>query len=246
MKQFLVGIDDTDVVDSPGTGRLARELAALLELGGAQVRGVTRHQLLRHPSIPYTSQNSSACLLVIASDWEAGRLGDMVEEFLLERHVNGADPALAVLSADSVDDALIGIGRRAKQEKLEVEDVRAVAIASGVDVRSVAGDEIGIVGAVAAVGLRGSGNDGRFIDLPGIRLPWDRPAVGDILAQTDIARVIDAHGRSVAEGDLVAVDGWLRPSLIGGEATLVLARNDGSGAWQNIEIRSGTGHRFGH
>ena len=58
---ILVGIDDTDNLDSRGTGRLARDIAAELE-GEFKVLAVTRHQLLVDPRIPYTSHNSSAAI----------------------------------------------------------------------------------------------------------------------------------------------------------------------------------------
>lgn len=57
--QMLVSIDDTDNLESRGTGEIASLLAKLLEereWGKAQV--ITRHQLLVHPDIPYTSHNS--------------------------------------------------------------------------------------------------------------------------------------------------------------------------------------------
>ena len=65
----LIGIDDTDNLESRGTGFRARQLGGrLAEAGLGKVRGITRHQLFVHPSIPYTSHNSSACLDVDLDD----------------------------------------------------------------------------------------------------------------------------------------------------------------------------------
>ncbi len=61
--RLLIGIDDTDNKESRGTGYNSRQLASAIEANGlGRVHGITRHQLFIHPDIPYTSQNSSACL----------------------------------------------------------------------------------------------------------------------------------------------------------------------------------------
>jgi hypothetical protein len=45
---IYIGIDDTDMVDTRGTGHLARDLAAALE-EDFDILAVTRHQLLDDP-----------------------------------------------------------------------------------------------------------------------------------------------------------------------------------------------------
>ena len=54
---LYIALDDTDTLDSIGTGRLAREIAEDLARE-FPVYAVTRHQLFVHPDIPYTSHNS--------------------------------------------------------------------------------------------------------------------------------------------------------------------------------------------
>ncbi|MGH2717450.1 MAG: hypothetical protein ACRDJU_02570, partial [Actinomycetota bacterium] len=66
---LLIAIDDTDNRDSRGTGAGSRALLeALLDAELGQPVGITRHQLLVDPAIPYTSHNSSACLTWCLSD----------------------------------------------------------------------------------------------------------------------------------------------------------------------------------
>ena len=61
--KIFIAIDDTDNLESKGTGFRARELAALLQMNHCgQIIGVTRHQLFFNEQIPYTSHNSSACI----------------------------------------------------------------------------------------------------------------------------------------------------------------------------------------
>jgi hypothetical protein len=59
--KLLIGIDDTDNLESRGTGYCVRQLANWLSEKNLVVPlGITRHQLLVDPRIPYTSHNSSA------------------------------------------------------------------------------------------------------------------------------------------------------------------------------------------
>ena len=58
---IYVGIDDTDVVGSPGTNQLARLLVAAVA-GDCRCRRIVRHQLLDDPRVPYTSKNGSASI----------------------------------------------------------------------------------------------------------------------------------------------------------------------------------------
>jgi len=55
----LIGMDDTDNLESRGTGSLARQVAAALA-ADYTLLGVTRHQLLKDPRVPCTKNNSSA------------------------------------------------------------------------------------------------------------------------------------------------------------------------------------------
>ena len=90
MMHYLIGIDDTDNLETRGTGHRVRQLADwLAENHLADSKGITRHQLLVDPRIPYTSHNSSACLSVDIENaddvWEASR------EFLLRESAIGSD-----------------------------------------------------------------------------------------------------------------------------------------------------------
>jgi tRNA(Ile2) C34 agmatinyltransferase TiaS len=66
--RVYIGFDDTDFVDSDyGTGKVARRFAQVLP-EGCKIWGVVRQQLLVDPAIPYTSHNSSACVVVDCPD----------------------------------------------------------------------------------------------------------------------------------------------------------------------------------
>ena len=111
--RYLLGIDDTDNLESRGTGHRVRQLAGwLAENNLAEPLGITRHQLLVDPQIPYTSHNSSACLSVESENvddlWEASR------EFLLRESALGSDAGLTLAEWDSINESAVSFGKRAK------------------------------------------------------------------------------------------------------------------------------------
>ena len=66
--RVYIGFDDTDNITADrGTGKLARWFENELP-EGCRVEGVVRQQLLVDDRIPYTSHNSSACVMVDAPD----------------------------------------------------------------------------------------------------------------------------------------------------------------------------------
>ena len=58
---IYVGIDDTDILDAPGTNQLARLMVRELA-GQARGRMILRHQLLEDPRVPCTKKNGCASI----------------------------------------------------------------------------------------------------------------------------------------------------------------------------------------
>ncbi|BBY55556.1 hypothetical protein H7J07_10260 [Mycobacterium koreense] len=228
----LIGIDDTDDLVSPGTGRRARQLLQVLAKAGLGTpAGATRHQLLVDDRIPYTSHNSSACLAWRSpgGDPEAvlGAVIDAAAEFLENVCPPDADPGLVVavpgrLGAEAA--ALTEFGRRAQQEVLATAAARRLAEEVGVHLSGHGGTEDGVLGALAAVGLHLSGGDGFFLDLPGLET---LPAQADIatvrsLTPIDVAR--DNSHSSPTAGEPIELGDWVRPVLLNNQAVLLLEK----------------------
>jgi len=165
----LVGIDDTDNLDSPGTGFRARELVYLLEENGlGRAQGVTRHQLLVHPEVRYTSHNSAACIrLAEVSDIEAVKR--LCRTYLAAESASGSDAGLCVVPRVSIPDAVCAWGAQAKLDVLHKTGAVALAAKHGIYLEGLTGDHGGMIGALAAVGLHRAGNDGRFLWLRNLR-----------------------------------------------------------------------------
>jgi tRNA(Ile2) C34 agmatinyltransferase TiaS len=239
MVEMFIGIDDTDLPGTRGTGRLARDLADYLDSEGAgKMRGITRHQLLLHPSINYTSHNSAACIVLDTSE-EPGTLFDACKVFLKGNIIPGSDPGLGVATRSWISRDVIDFGCRAQNHILDVEQARKVAAATGVLLGALGPAGQGTIGAIAAVGLRGSGNDGRFIELRGIRRAGGVLSVRELRKKTDVVYVSGTDMVELAESDLIDTQDWLRPRLVGHHAVLVVEPHPKlSGGWISVDKRN--------
>jgi len=229
--RWLIGIDDTDFGDSIGTGALARELALHLErLAGTTSLGITRHQLLVDPRIPYTSHNSAACLEV-EGETTLDELEELTRAFVTTLLHTGADPGLCLVQPNGIDlTELVALGRDAQSRVLDKSEAQGVCERTRSRQHELGGSGLGIIGAAAACGLRLSGDDGRFISLPGTRELAGVLPVAEILGRSPIDKVVDDDGRALGEHVRVDTRGWVRPDLSGGEIVLRTQRFDGGWA----------------
>lgn len=219
---MLIGVDDTDTPGTRGTGKLARWLANHLEAHGiGRALGVTRHQLLVHPAIPYTSHNSAACLeLEARGDTES--VFAVCRRFLLEHLVPGSDPGLCVYGGDTVPLEVVTFGQRAQEGILEIEEAMALAQRHGLHLEGLAGTGQGVIGALASVGLRASGDDGHFLELEGIRALGGVVTVREILTRTGVASIQTVASKELPGDAEVDTQDWLRPRLVRGRPVLVV------------------------
>ena len=234
--QILIGIDDTDNAETHGTGRRARQLADGLAADGlAEVDGVTRHQLLIDPRIPYTSHNSSACLLARTTP---DRLPDLIaaaRSFLLRESAPGSDVGLCVAGQWQVTAAQQDFGQRAKREVLTMDQARDCAHREGLTLEGLTGTGGGIIGALAAVGLRAGGDDGRFLWLKGIREISGTYTVKELQQLIPIDAVQTSEGATIPPDDRVELGLWIRPLLKAGRAVLLVEPDDEPQLWRVME-----------
>jgi len=213
----LIGLDDTDNAESRGTGHLARMIAA--DLAPAyRVLGVTRHQLLVDPRVPYTRNNSSATIVLDGNETlDVAALADRVRALMLGDLQPGSDPGLCV--AGSVPAAVVDFGRRAQRELVTQAEARGLAAAHDITLLGLSGTQDGVIGALAAVGLAVSGEDGRYVLVGRSReLAGMQPV--EMLLRAGITAVQTPEGEPVTRG-LVAVD-KLRPARRGGAPIAVV------------------------
>jgi hypothetical protein len=128
---LLIGVDDTDNLESRGTGYRVRQLMSWLDENELAIpKGITRHQLLVDPQIPYTSHNSSACMAVETENaedvWEACR------EYLWRESALGSDAGLCLAQWEFVTAQVMTFGSRAKLEVLTMPEAEQTAASAGI------------------------------------------------------------------------------------------------------------------
>jgi hypothetical protein len=227
MSLYLIGIDDTDIETSRGTGQLARRLVVEAVSRGATHRGITRHQFLVDPQIPYTRRNRGVC---IAIDWP-GAIPELefAIELLAEWSADGSDPGICIAAADTVPEQIIEFGRRASREVLKMQNAIALAALARITLRTLGGTGQGIIGALSCVGLRAGGNDGRFVDLPGLRDLGPRVSIDDL---SRIGIEVQHEMTAGARADVgIETLGWIRPRLVGGRPVLPVIWSSEHDAW---------------
>lgn len=223
----LVGIDDTDTLDSElGTGRISRRLGPHLADNDPDLdfRGSVRQGFLVDPRVPYTTHNSAACLVC---EWPADADLDPIIEragrFLADVSADGSDPGLAVGRVASVPEAVTEFGRRAQQEVVEEREAYDRAEAAGLFLDEYGGTGEGVIGALGAVGLTATGETGRFIGYSRIREFEGIEPVAAI--REDGVRIVTPDGTPVRGGS-IETGGWIRPDLCDGGPTLEVERVD--------------------
>ena len=193
---YIIGIDDTDNHESRGTGHLAREIAKALAQD-FHVHGVTRHQLLEDERVPKTAKNSCAAILFEGEAVPLEELAEFARKMMRDDFQPGSDPGLCVVSV--VPDEVITFGQRARREFLYQQEPRNLAAAHGIFLEGLGGDEGGVIGALAAVGLAASGDDGRYVEVGSIRTLEGLHPISEVLA-SGITSVKIPDGASVTDG----------------------------------------------
>lgn len=209
---IYIGIDDTDTLNSRGTGRLARNIAGALS-SDFTVRGVVRHQLLQDPRVPFTSHNSSATI-ILKDDGraDADELFARVKELMLSDFQVGSDPGLCVTR--EVPAPVTEHGRKAQKRIVLQGEARSLARVHGIPLEGLGGTEDGVIGALASVGLTACGEDGRYLLVGRVR---DLSGLQPVEAVLDagVSELRTMSGEAVTGG--MVLSDKIRPARRGGE-----------------------------
>lgn len=228
---IYVGIDDTDTLDTPGTNQLAKELARLVA-DDFRCHTIVRHQLFFDPRVPYTSKNGSASLCFEPlTSFDRLHFIQTLEARMRQWFVPGSDPGLCV--ATEVTEAITAFGHRAKTELVTQQEAHRLAEQHGIYLAGLGGTCGGVIGALAAVGLIVTQNDGRLVQCG--RWPDDlsgRVAV-ELLQQRDVD-VRDWSSDRVIDGGIIDVGKHLRPNLRQGRSVVFAEKH--SDAWVALKL----------
>jgi tRNA(Ile2) C34 agmatinyltransferase TiaS len=232
---IYVGIDDTDTLDTRGTNQLARQLARHLA-GRLHCRLIVRHQLLEDPRVPCTLKNGSASLVFESEDGQNGvDVGWLVDELrtvMRAEFVEGSDPGLCV--ATRVPTEIVEYGRRCKTTFIEQGEARELARKHAIHLEGLGGTEGGVIGALAAVGLVKSGDDGRIVLLDS----WHDDLTGICEVASIRARRVDIRELPTlapVETGAVDIGKRLRPNLRGGQPVLFVSPHGAN--WEAVRLK---------
>jgi hypothetical protein len=237
--RLYISIDDTDNLESRGTGKLASLLIdELVDRHWGSAQPITRHQLYVHPDIAYTSHNSSMCF---GFDTGAHLLQDIIDlagEFLRKESAPGSDPGLCVAAVPGLTwtDEVIAFGFRAKEEVLSKREAYELARKVGVHLSEHGGTGIGVIGALAGVGLRVGGNDGRFRGKIEIEPAWTAITVASLIERTHVDEVQTTAGLRLPDNELILLGETVKPVLLNGRCILLVYPTEKTGTgeprWQ--------------
>jgi len=213
--KLYIGLDDTDNLNSRGTGRAARNIAAELS-GDYDVTGVIRHQLLVDARVPYTSHNSCAVIMLESPEKiDLDTLFSRVQKQMEADYQIGSDPGLCL--ASQVPESVIAFGKKAQREVVTQEEARRLAVQCGIRLKGLGGTEDGVIGSLAGIGLAASGNDGRYLQLGNLRSLGGLVSA-DVLLNNGISSVRTLAEEKVHDGMVLAEK--VRPSRRNGEPVL--------------------------
>jgi tRNA(Ile2) C34 agmatinyltransferase TiaS len=250
---IYVGLDDTDTLDDPGTNQLARHLVR--ELSDEFVgQIIVRHQLLEDPRVPCTRKNGCASIVLEAvgcveaaethdslgvspkAQHTLHRLIDELRSMIIPWCPAGSDPGLCV--TERVPPAVIEWGKRCKRELVTQSEARQIAAEHDICLEGLGGTQDGVIGALAAVGLLATRNDGRVVylgssgedlyDITGTL------SVESILAR-GISEILDVETGSPVTYGAVEIGKRLRPNYRDGRVVLYAARRN-EREWEAVRV----------
>ncbi|MBE0646507.1 MAG: ABC transporter substrate-binding protein [Bacteroidales bacterium] len=233
--RIYIGIDDTDNLESRGTGYIARALAqSLRHTDLVNVCCITRHQLLVDPRIPYTSHNSSACITgtAIGNDYW---IRNYCSDFLLENAASGSDVGLCIAFEEEVHEDVVHFGNLAKREVLSKSSAEKLARDHEIFLAGLTGKKIGTIGALAAVGLRFGGNDGRLLWMEKLREVQGVFTIKKYCEMVPVDLIVDIQGNPIHEEATIRITEWCRPIVRNKKIVLFAEKLNGN---ENCEYQS--------
>ena len=206
--KYMVCIDDTDMPGTRGTGWLVEDLCNILAAEKlAAASAISRHQLYVHRDIPYTSHNSAMGFEMTLAPQNYDAVMSLFRTFLETRTEKGSDPGLCVAQlSDSLDrESLMDFGKAAKIRVLTKSDAYSLAAKTGVHLTEHGGTGQGVVGALAGIGLRLSGNDGRYRGWYHLGRPGDIVSVAALCEYPFVDALVTGDGHDLTLDSRVMV-----------------------------------------
>ena len=138
------------------------------------------------------------------------------------------------MAFDAVSDEQIQWGLRAKKEILTQDAARDLAVQNNIFLEGLTGTRDGIIGSLAACGLRKYGNDGRILMLAADFRSFSGTADAEMICRNfHIQNIFDNFDLPIPPDAVITLaEGW-KPVLKNGTYTLIVEK-DGEHTWKSI------------
>jgi hypothetical protein len=238
--RFLIGLDDTNNPGGSSTGGLAVRLGKKLEeLGMGRSEAVTRHQLIRSPLVPCTSENVAVCLSFEAEVNRRSELEMACRSFILREYSRGADAGFALASWAQITADVFTWAKLAKNRVLSRQDALQTARAAGIAIAGLTGSGDGVIGALAAIGLRFRGEDGRFLWLPNMDALNGVYKYTDLMDQVPFDSIENIKGKAPRPEEKISLAEGIHPILREGRCLLLVEQEHKETAfdWHTLDLK---------
>lgn len=237
VSRLFLAIDDTDNLNSAGTGHVLEGFRDLLAARGIETQAISRHQLYFHEDVPYTSHNSSMCTEMVVPKDIVPEIIELASGHLADSFVDGSDPGLCAACADDIPNiaALIAYGRRGKSSLLTKDEAYSLAKEQNIHLSEHGGTGDGVVGALAGVALRISGFDGRIKGKVDVGTGGEVFTVSGLLQRTGFSSVMAINGAAIRGDEKVTLsEGRIKAVRINWQSTILVSPSSDRDAFFTI------------
>jgi hypothetical protein len=238
---FLLGIDDTGSPGQAGTDATALALGLHLQAQGvARLTNISSHQLIPAEAIPGSSQNFASCLRLEGEGSVLREIDLAAREYLRHHSAAGSNPGFALAPWERLDQKITAWGKSCQSMEMDRQEAMTLARSNDIAIAGFTGSGSGVIGALAAIGLRYFGNDGWITWMPGLPTLHGEMTFSQVLqtATFDIIRSI--HGRTPAFTDRIRLGEKVYPLLVEGKTVLLLEGTGRSNTreWDALGIKA--------
>lgn len=214
---------------------LAQNIVKFIDENFAPCSFISRHQLLLDERINYTSHNSSMCFSTVLSHIERDEVVRFIQEFLLAKSAPSAEPGIAVAFKSDIADisGLINFGYCAKSEYLDKSEAYSQAKRQNVYLKGLKNGGRGVIGALAGLGFRLGGNDGKVRGC--IKMTQDEMRAAEFLNLGYVSEILDENFNKI-KNDETIVFGRNLKLVIKNSIPVLLVKKDRDGRFRSLDV----------
>lgn len=221
---LFIGIDDTDCLNSKGTEHFTRCLGREIEQNGLGIiAGISKHQLWQEGSIDYTTANQAVCIELKNADSIAS-VAVFVRDYIYENASGKSQTGFCISNAKGIPNTVVQFGLNCKKKLMNTNLAYSVASAAHIHIEGIRKNAAGIIGALAAIGLRATGADGYVICVKGHEFSTMSGVfhAGEIYCHTRVDSIITTDGFKIPVHATIEWQGDAHPVIMENYITLLV------------------------